>query len=62
MKEMAVLLVYIGANNNLVSDAYNSINAMEEGMVGLDADVYVYGTWQVLHLKFIKLLLTRARK
>lgn len=39
-----VLLVYIGANNNLVSDAYNSINAMEEGMVGLDADVYVYAT------------------
>lgn len=39
-----VLLVYIGANNNLVSDAYNSINAMEEGLVGLDADVYVYAS------------------
>ncbi len=41
-KDSRVVLVYIGANNNLVSDAYNSINAMEEGMVGLDADVYVY--------------------
>lgn len=43
-KDSRVVLVYIGANNNLVSDAYNSINAMEEGMVGLDADVYVYAT------------------
>lgn len=43
-KDSRVVLVYIGANNNLVSDAYNSINAMEEGMVGLDADVYVYVT------------------
>ncbi|WP_343571187.1 clostripain-related cysteine peptidase [Sphingobacterium sp.] len=43
-EDSRVVLVYIGANNNLVSDAYNSINAMEEGMVGLDADVYVYAT------------------
>lgn len=43
-KNSRVVLVYIGANNNLVSDAYNSLNAMEEGMVGLDADVYVYAT------------------
>ncbi|MDR0262294.1 MAG: clostripain [Sphingobacterium sp.] len=41
-QDSRVVLVYIGANNNLVSDAYNSLNAMEEGMVGLDADVYVY--------------------
>jgi Clostripain family. len=41
-RDSRVVLVYIGANNNLVSDAYNSLNAMEEGMVGLDADVYVY--------------------
>jgi len=43
-KDSRVVLVYIGANNNLVSDAYNSINAMEAGRVGLDADVYVYAT------------------
>jgi len=43
-KNSRVILVYMGANNNLVTDAYNSINAMEEGMIGLDADVYVYAT------------------
>ncbi|WP_312791341.1 clostripain-related cysteine peptidase [Sphingobacterium sp.] len=43
-KNSRVILVYMGANNNLVTDAYNSINAMEEGMIGVDADVYVYAT------------------
>ncbi|MCS4228657.1 clostripain-related cysteine peptidase [Sphingobacterium sp. BIGb0165] len=38
------ILVYMGANNNLVADAYNSINAMEEGLSDLDADIYVYAT------------------
>lgn len=36
------ILVYIGANNNLVTDAYNSINKMEEALTSLDADVIVY--------------------
>ena len=36
------VMVYIGANNNLVSDAYNSINKMEEALSTLAADVIVY--------------------
>lgn len=55
-KDSRVVLVYIGANNNLVSDAYNSINAMEEGMVGLDADVYVYATWAGTTPKIYKIV------
>ncbi|WP_343538761.1 clostripain-related cysteine peptidase [Sphingobacterium thalpophilum] len=50
------VLVYIGANNNLVADAYRSINAMEEGMLGLRSDVYVYAQLAGVSPKIYKIV------
>lgn len=55
-RDSRALLVYIAANNDLVSDAYKSINAMEEGMDGLDADVYVYAALAGTSPKIYKII------
>lgn len=54
------ILVYIGANNNLVSEAYSSINQMEEGVIGLKADVYVYANLAGTSPKIYKIFPDRS--
>lgn len=61
-KNSRVVLVYMGANNNLLSDAYNSINALEEGMLGLDADVYVYAALAGSSPKIYKIVADKSQE